>query len=77
MPQQTLDRVDKHNKMTLCKTIKRLFRRKNPFSGDIARLKAQLWIWRRRVGSHRIFYDLMPEHLLLVVLAIKRRTLTT
>ncbi|HEY6391543.1 MAG TPA: hypothetical protein VIX89_09710, partial [Bryobacteraceae bacterium] len=28
----------------------------NPFSGDIKRLKPSGW--RRRVGNHRIFYDL-------------------
>jgi mRNA-degrading endonuclease RelE of RelBE toxin-antitoxin system len=49
----------------------------DPFSGDIARLKAQPTAWRRRVGSYRIFYDVYPRQLLIVVTAIQRRTSTT
>jgi len=49
----------------------------DPFSGDIARLKAQPAVWRRRVGSYRIFHDLYPRQLLIVVTAILRRTSTT
>jgi mRNA-degrading endonuclease RelE of RelBE toxin-antitoxin system len=51
--------------------------RENPFSGDIARFKAQPTAWRRRAGNYRIFYDLMPDRFLIAVLAIKRRTSTT
>jgi mRNA-degrading endonuclease RelE of RelBE toxin-antitoxin system len=51
--------------------------RQDPFSGDIARIHGQPATWRRRVGSYRIFYDLMPERLTIVVLAIERRTSTT
>jgi len=51
--------------------------REDPFSGDVTRLKAQPAAWRRRVGDYRIFYDLFPDRLLIVVLAIKRRTSTT
>ncbi|HEY6391940.1 MAG TPA: type II toxin-antitoxin system RelE/ParE family toxin [Bryobacteraceae bacterium] len=47
----------------------------NPFSGDIKRLKPSGW--RRRVGNHRIFYDLDVERHLIVVTAIQRRTSTT
>ena len=49
----------------------------DPFSGDITRLKAQPTAWRRRVGNYRIFFDLYPEQLMIVVVAIKRRTSTT
>ena len=49
----------------------------DPFSGDIARLKGQPTAWRRRVGSYRIFYDLYPRQLVIVVTAIRRRTSTT
>lgn len=51
--------------------------REDPFSGDIARLKAQPAAWRRRVGNYRILYDLHPEQLLIVVTGILRRTSTT
>jgi len=49
----------------------------DPFSGDIARLKAQTTAWRRRVGNYRILFDVYPEQLLVVVSAISRRTSTT
>ena len=51
--------------------------RENPFAGDIARLKTQPSAWRRRVGSYRILYDILPDRLLIVVVGIVRRTSTT
>lgn len=48
-----------------------------PFSGDIQRLKGQPTAWRRRVGNHRIIYDLYTEERLIVVSGILRRTSTT
>jgi len=51
--------------------------RENPFSGDILRLRAQPSAWRRRVGNYRIFYDLYPARLLVVVTGVMRRTSTT
>ena len=49
----------------------------DPFGDDIVRLKAQPAAWRRRAGSYRIFFDVYPGQLMVVVLAIKRRTSTT
>jgi mRNA-degrading endonuclease RelE of RelBE toxin-antitoxin system len=49
----------------------------NPFAGDITRLKGQPAAWRRRVGSYRILYDILPEQSLVVVIGIVRRTSTT
>jgi len=48
----------------------------DPFSGNIARLRAQPAAWRRRVGSYRIFYDIYPSQLVIAVTAIRRRTST-
>jgi mRNA-degrading endonuclease RelE of RelBE toxin-antitoxin system len=48
---------------------------RDPFSGDIKRLRPSEW--RRRVGNYRVFYDLLLEEHLVVVTAIKRRTSTT
>jgi mRNA-degrading endonuclease RelE of RelBE toxin-antitoxin system len=48
---------------------------KNPFSGDIRRLHPPAW--HRRVGSYRIFYDLLVKDKQIVVTAIMRRTSTT
>ncbi len=49
----------------------------DPFNGDIARLENQPTAWRRRVGDWRIFFDVYPDRLLIVVTAIRRRTSTT
>jgi mRNA interferase RelE/StbE len=49
----------------------------DPFSGDIKRLKGQPTAWRRRVGSHRIIYDVFVEERLILVSGILRRTSTT
>ena len=51
--------------------------RENPFAGDIVRLKGQPAVWRRRVGSYRILFDVYPEQSLLLVTAIMRRSSTT
>ncbi|MBZ5617905.1 MAG: type II toxin-antitoxin system RelE/ParE family toxin [Acidobacteriia bacterium] len=48
---------------------------RDPFSGDIKRLKPPGW--RRRVGNYRIFYDIFPDERRIVVTAIERRTSTT
>jgi len=47
----------------------------DPFSGDIKRLHPSGW--RRRVGSYRVFFDLLPAERRVVVTAIERRTTTT
>ena len=48
---------------------------RDPFSGDVKRLRPAEW--RRRVGNYRIFYDLLLEDRLILVTAIRRRTSTT
>ena len=50
---------------------------RDPFSGDIVRLKAQPTAWRRRVGDWRILFDVNLEQRLVLVHDIVRRTSTT
>lgn len=49
----------------------------DPFSGDIVRLKVQPVAWRRRIGSWRILFDIVPAQRRVVVHDILRRTSTT
>jgi mRNA-degrading endonuclease RelE of RelBE toxin-antitoxin system len=49
----------------------------NPYQGDIQFLKGSNGALRRRVGDWRIFYDLEPEHKVIVVTAVKRRSSNT
>ncbi len=45
----------------------------NPYQGDFRFLKGSNGGLRRRVGDWRIFYDIEPEHQIIIVTAIKRR----
>ena len=49
---------------------------RDPFGGDIRKLQG-LPGFRRRVGSWRIFFEVVPEHRQVVVSAVERRTSTT
>lgn len=45
----------------------------NPYSGDIEKLAGERFSWRRRVGSYRIFYDVLVNQRIVFVTYIKRR----
>jgi len=45
----------------------------NPFSGDMQKMKGKDLIWRRRVGSYRIKYELHVSSRVIYVYEIKRR----
>jgi mRNA-degrading endonuclease RelE of RelBE toxin-antitoxin system len=45
----------------------------NPYHGDIRFLKGSNGGLRRRIGDWRIFYDLEPEHKMIIVTGIRRR----
>ena len=49
---------------------------RNPFAGDVARLKGSQ-SYRRRVGDWRLFFDVYPERRLVEVTELARRTTTT
>ena len=49
----------------------------DPFSGDILKLEGEEGRWRRRVGSHRIFFKVDAGRKTVSVSAIVRRTSTT
>ena len=45
----------------------------NYFEGDIQKMKGEQNIWRRRVGSYRIFYELLSSAGAISVFHIERR----
>ncbi len=49
----------------------------DPYFGDIGKIKDEKYLWRRRVGSYRIFYELYPDKNLIHVLWVERRTSKT
>ena len=49
----------------------------DPFSGDAQKMQGEDSVWRRRIGSYRIKYELnIPAHIVYVY-EIKRRTSST
>jgi len=49
----------------------------NPYQGDIEKIRGENNVWRRRVGSYRILYEVIPSQKSIEVFRIKRRTTTT
>lgn len=49
----------------------------NPYHGDVQFIKGSDGAFRRRTGDLRILYDLEPEHKVIVVTAVKRRSSNT
>lgn len=48
-----------------------------PFSGDIQKMGGEVNVWRKRVGSYRIRYDLIKEGKVIHVFRVERRTSKT
>lgn len=48
----------------------------DPFSGDIQKLGGEN-AWRRRVGSYRIFYQILSQEKMIYIYEIERRTSST
>lgn len=46
----------------------------DPFVGDIQKMKGEENVWRRRVGSYRIRYELVWEESVIHVFLVERRT---
>jgi len=49
----------------------------NPYVGDIEKMKGEENVWRRRVGSYRIFYEIIIDKKIIYVYDVKRRTSST
>lgn len=49
----------------------------NPFAGDIQKMKGEKNVWRRRIGSYRLFYEVLSEEKVIHVFRIERRTSQT
>ena len=49
----------------------------DPFTGDIEQMTGTDHVWRRRVGSYRIFYELFAVKRVIFVFRVERRTSQT
>lgn len=50
---------------------------KNPYRGDIEKIRGENNVWRRRVGNYRILYEIIPKRRHIDVFQIRRRTTAT
>ena len=46
----------------------------DPYAGDIQKIEGEKDVWRRRVGSYRIFYEIFQKEKAILIFKIKRRT---
>jgi mRNA interferase RelE/StbE len=49
----------------------------NPYFGDVAKMKGEDDVWRRRIGAYRIFFEVLAESRVVYVYRVERRTSTT
>lgn len=49
----------------------------NPYAGDIEKMQGERDVWRRRVGSYRIFYEVITSQRIVHVYQVVRRTSAT
>lgn len=49
----------------------------NPFFGDIQKMEGEENVWRRRIGSYRIKYEILFKERIIYVFLVERRTSKT
>ena len=47
---------------------------KDPYQGDIEKIKGEDSVWRRRVGNYRIIYEIITNKKYIDIFQIRRRT---
>ena len=49
----------------------------NLYAGDTEKMEGENHVWRRRIGSYRIFYEIKSNEKIIYVYHIERRTSNT
>ena len=49
----------------------------DPYFGDIQKMKGEHDVWRRRIGSYRLFYKILTDRKIILVFRVERRTSKT
>jgi len=49
----------------------------NPYGGDIEKMEGEDRVWRRRIGSYRVFYEIFSSEQVIYVFCVERRTSST
>lgn len=72
---KSFKRIPQKEKERIYKAIESL--ESDPYSGDIQKISGEENVWRRRIGSYRIFYEIYPQEKIIHVFRVERRTTTT
>lgn len=70
-----LKKLPRQNVEALLLVIKLLPR--DPYFGDIQKMKGEDGVWRRRIGAYRIFYKIRVSQKTILVFRLERRTSKT
>ena len=72
---KVLKKTPRHNAEAISGVIR--FLPFNPYYGDIQKMKGEENVWRRRVGTYRIFYKIKISEKIILVFKLERRTSKT
>ena len=50
---------------------------RNPYAGDVEKMKGEEHAWRRRIGNYRVSYEIILREKVIYVTRVKRRTTNT
>lgn len=73
--EKEMRRFPLHDKNRILEGIDEI--RINPYIGDIKKMSGEENVWRRRIGSYRIFYELYYDESCVVIFRVERRTSKT
>lgn len=69
---KTVKKLPRHDAERILRMLHSLER--DPYRGDVKKLKGEMEVWRQRVGPYRIFYEIFPEKKISHVFLVERRT---
>ena len=72
---KVLKKIPRHDAENLLIAIRLL--PKNPYFGDIQKMKGENNVWRRRIGEYRIFYRIKVAEKVILLFRLERRTSKT
>ena len=72
---KTVKELPRHDVEAILKVMRELPR--NPYFGDIQKMRDEENSWRRRVGVYRIFYKILVDDDIVLVFKVERRTSKT
>jgi len=70
-----IKRIPKKDAKRLLAILEEISR--NPYWGDIKKIKGEENVWRRREGGYRILYEIHPSRKIIDIFRITRRSTTT